>query len=399
MTSRFLQPSYLALSLSAAVAVAGALYSVHDTVIFAAAIAAAGLPFVFRGAKVIVPAAALLSLGLAYSSLDTTGCSIWFRGRVVVDKLAAAYPAVSWTDVGRFLVSYSHCYSQYKPRKVGDQVVDGVRLEQFETSEGKFWIAGGQGELLEFLLTEIFAGRDYENQDVEIRPGDVVIDCGAHVGVFTRYALKQGAQRVIAIEPVPSNLACLERNLQDEIRAGRVTVVRAGVWYEAAELTIDLHPENSGAHSFVRDEFRMPRTINLPVRPLQDIVEELDLVQVDFIKMDIEGAERHALRGAVRTLQRFRPRMAICTYHTGDDPSVIPDVVSRIHPGYELTWRYAGTADGSIVPKVAFFMPSNTGDPGSGGAQSGFQLDGLKTVRNGASMPGGLARTSWGSGS
>ncbi len=336
MTTHFLQPSYIALSLAGAVAVAGALYNVHDTVLFAAAIAAAGLSFAFRGIKVFVPAAALLSVGLAYSSLDTTGCSVWFRGGVVVDKLAAGYPTVSWTDVGRFLVSYSHCYSQYKPRKVEDQVVNGARLDQFETSEGKFWIEGGQGELLEFLLTEIFAGHDYENQDVEIRPGDVVIDCGAHIGVFTRYALKRGARRVIAIEPVPSNLACLERNLRDEIRAGRVTVVRAGVWHEAAELTIDLHAENSGAHSFARDQLRTPRTITLPVRPLQDIVEELDLEQVDFIKMDIEGAERHALRGAERTLQRFKPRMAICTYHKGDDPSVIPDVVRRIHPGYQF---------------------------------------------------------------
>ena len=164
----------------------------------------------------------------------------------MLDKLAATYPSVSWPDVGRFLVSYSQCYSHYEPRKVADQVVDGAALEQFETAEGRFWIEAGQGELLQFLLTEIFAGRDYENQEVEIRPGDVVIDCGAHIGVFTKFALEQGAAHVIAIEPVPATLACLERNLQDEIRAGRVTVVKAGVWHEAAELTIDLSRRQFG---------------------------------------------------------------------------------------------------------------------------------------------------------
>ena len=72
MTTRFLQPSYIALSLAAAVAVVGALYSVHDTVLFATAIAAVGLAFSFRGTKIIVPAAVLLSLraGLFESGYD-----------------------------------------------------------------------------------------------------------------------------------------------------------------------------------------------------------------------------------------------------------------------------------------------------------------------------------------
>jgi FkbM family methyltransferase len=46
-----------------------------------------------------------------------------------------------------------------------------------------------------------------------VRAGDVVLDCGAGIGLFARQALKRGARTVIAIEPVPENLECLRRNL------------------------------------------------------------------------------------------------------------------------------------------------------------------------------------------
>ena len=59
--------------------------------------------------------------------------------------------------------------------------------------------------------------RIYESGEVAIRPGDTVVDCGAHVGLFTKLALKQGADRVVAIEPDPANVACLESNLGPEI--------------------------------------------------------------------------------------------------------------------------------------------------------------------------------------
>jgi hypothetical protein len=56
----------------------------------------------------------------------------------------------------------------------------------------------------------------------------------------------------------------------------------------------------------------------------------LALDRVDFLKADIEGAERHALTGAADTIRRFVPKMAICTYHNAEDVRIIPEVVTSI---------------------------------------------------------------------
>jgi predicted RNA methylase len=70
----------------------------------------------------------------------------------------------------------------------------------------------------------------YGGDEVAVKAGDVVLDCGANVGVFTRMALNRGAGLVVSIEPAPGTVECLRRNFEKEIAAGRVIVVPKGVW-------------------------------------------------------------------------------------------------------------------------------------------------------------------------
>jgi FkbM family methyltransferase len=65
----------------------------------------------------------------------------------------------------------------------------------------------------------------------------------------------------------------------------------------------------------------------IDVTTVDRVVDELKLDRVDFIKMDIEGGEVDALRGADSTLRRFAPRLAICVYHLPHD---LPDIVGLI---------------------------------------------------------------------
>ena len=69
---------------------------------------------------------------------------------------------------------------------------------------------------------------------------------------------------------------------------------------------------------------------------IDDFVAEQLLQKVDLIKMDIEGAERLALQGAVQTIQRWKPKLAIPIYHREDDYLIISELISKILPSYKM---------------------------------------------------------------
>jgi FkbM family methyltransferase len=230
---------------------------------------------------------------------------------------------------------------------------DGTDL--WSTPDGQWWVPAKSRDAALYDLSE--QDRDiYRVGGGGVQPGDVVLDCGANVGVFTKKALARGASRVIAIEPAPENLAALRKNLAAEIAAGKVTIYAKGVWNKDDTLTMYIDAVNSAADSFVRREAGSG-TIQLPLTTVDHLVDELHLDRVDFIKMDIEGAERQAVAGAAGTIRRFHPRMALCIYHLPDDANVIPQAVLAIDPGYQMDCGCMHGAEG-VSPQVAHFRRS-----------------------------------------
>jgi len=72
--------------------------------------------------------------------------------------------------------------------------------------------------------------------------------------------------------------------------------------------------------------------------------------------MDIEGSERNALKGARAVLGRWKPRLAISTYHLPGDPAEICALIWRMRPDYLVTGKDLIRAPhGTSVPKVLFF--------------------------------------------
>jgi len=170
-----------------------------------------------------------------------------------------------------------------------------------------------------------------------IPDGGVVLEVGAWVGTFVLAALDQGASHVIALEPEPSNYVCAQKNLAEAIRAGRVTLIQAAAWHENGEARFG-HPEmdengspQSGGEGFtaMADGDSIVRTVTI-----DGLVEELGLERLDVIQMDIEGTERHALRGARRTMEALAPGLIVCIHHLEDDRTVIPLLVLDANPRY-----------------------------------------------------------------
>jgi FkbM family methyltransferase len=215
--------------------------------------------------------------------------------------------------------------SSLRHRKIQSRLANYCRLvnkeaglELWEAPGGRLWVPEGSGARhITYMLAEQEL-RIYSVSSQSVRPGEVVLDCGANIGVFTREALNAGAKQVIAIEPAAQNLECLRRNLASEISAGRVIICETGLWDEQCQLTLTIAPHDSGQNTFVedpRDGYRGPQ---VAVTTIDRIMEELRLGKVDFIKMDIEGSEQRALIGAGNTLSRYAPRMAIAVEHTAN---------------------------------------------------------------------------------
>jgi len=233
-------------------------------------------------------------------------------------------------------------------------LVNGDGTERWDTPYGPVWIPAGNEFLMAFNLAEQELDI-YEVAEVRVRPGDIVLDCGANVGLFTRKALARGARLVVAIEPAPQNLECLRRNLAREIEQGRVIVYPKGVWDHEDVLTLRVDPANTAAASFVMGSNGWESVTHVPLTTIDRLVEELNLPRVDYIKMDIEGAETRALHGAAETLKRWRPRLAISAYHLPGDPRSIPTAVRAAQPGYRMRCGACERVDSLVRPKVLLF--------------------------------------------
>jgi FkbM family methyltransferase len=224
-------------------------------------------------------------------------------------------------------------------------------LDLFITPLGPFWVS--QGDYLREFFGTIAEMEVDQYGKGEPHPGDVVLDCGANYGIYTRKALRDGAKLVVSIEPEPTLITCLRRTFEKEIARGRVIVVPKGVWDHEDTLVLHRIPQRPWGDSFLPAEGAQS-SVEAPLSTIDRIVSELGLSRVDFIKMDIEGAEERALVGAQQTIRRFHPRMAVCVYHQPSDPERIPALVRQYAPSYRLEcpckeWY------GKIIPDVALF--------------------------------------------
>jgi FkbM family methyltransferase len=149
-----------------------------------------------------------------------------------------------------------------------------------------------------------------------IRPGDVVVDAGAHVGHFTRLFAARGA-RVYAFEPHPAAFAALALRTRE---LPNVTCINKAVWDAEGRVALYFHKSGSGLEwsesaSLLAAKRNVDPASFVTVEAvrLADVVAEL--APVRFLKMDIEGAEYRVLTDLIgRGLHRRIDRIAVETH-------------------------------------------------------------------------------------
>jgi len=142
----------------------------------------------------------------------------------------------------------------------------------------------------------------------EPRPGDTIIDVGAGIGEETVvFARRVGdAGRVVAIEAHPQTFACLQETVR---RSGlrNVTAIFCAVADSDGTATI-----SSGDDHLANSLVAADDGVRVPARSLDSLAAELGLGRVDFLKMNIEGAEALAVRGMSAIAPRLRQLAISC---------------------------------------------------------------------------------------
>jgi FkbM family methyltransferase len=265
----------------------------------------------------------------------------------------------------RFISSYSPVYWRFAatflpfllndlPHKVYQDAMSVLRAEalwsdRISTDSYRsliHWYATGDASHL--------PGRPRENSyfpaDIlSISPKEVLVDCGAYDGDTVRQAtdlVGDAFQAIHAIEADPLSLHKLDMSLSrmvSEIRS-RINVHPCAVGAERARVRF----ETTGTvDSKICDE----GGVEVECVPLDELFAD---TPVTMIKMDIEGAEYDALRGAAKVIQRDQPILAICVYHTQNDIWRIPLLVREMLPGHRL---YLRAYEGDGFQTVMYAVP------------------------------------------
>lgn len=185
-----------------------------------------------------------------------------------------------------------------------------------------------------------------EGTEVDVRPGDLVIDAGGGGGDTALYfAHRVGPHgRVVSFEFAPSSVDLFNRNMSVNPQlASRVSMAPLALWPKSGET---LHFADNCLATRVTTETGQA-SLDVKTTTLDEYVAKNALGRVGFVKMDIEGAELGALRGATEIIERDRPRLAISAYHRLNDLAELPQFLSAF--GYRLFLRHTTIFDEETI--------------------------------------------------
>ena len=165
----------------------------------------------------------------------------------------------------------------------------------------------------------------YEDEEVFLDVGS----CNLRDSIYLRDHCRH-VKKVYAFEPDLENYKVCERN-KETYQFPEVELLPFGAWSE--DTTLHFSAVGSGT-SCVNDNGE----ISVSVRAIDHVIPEEE--QVTFIKMDIEGSELEALKGARHTIQRCKPKLAISLYHKPEDMTEIPLYIQSLVPEYKFYVRH-----------------------------------------------------------
>jgi len=167
------------------------------------------------------------------------------------------------------------------------------------------------------------------------------VDGGGYVGDTATEVIKNypDFKKIYLIEPIPENIRIAKRELG---HLQNIEFLTCGV--SNKKETLYFNEEKSFSTIYTKG------TQSVEVDTIDNIVKD----RVNFIKLDVEGAEQDAIDGAKETIKRYKPILAICVYHKAEDWYKIPKKVLEIEKNYNVYLRHYMEG---IFETVMYFIP------------------------------------------
>lgn len=154
--------------------------------------------------------------------------------------------------------------------------------------------------------------------------GDVFVDVGAHIGKYSLNVAKmvQNQGKVVAIEPEPENFDALLKGITLN-RFSNVMTHNVACWDKEESLFLYVNKTNDeervGSHLAGKggNSVKMKSgldCVKVLARPLDQILNEVNISKVDWLKIDAEHAEYEVLKGAKQTIKKSKPRILLETF-------------------------------------------------------------------------------------
>lgn len=187
------------------------------------------------------------------------------------------------------------------------------------------------GIFISFLLEQY----RYKNM-VFAKEGDYVIDGGACYGDSALYFadIVKDKGKVFSFEFLKENINFFHKNIALNLeKQNIIELIENPLWSDSES---ELSAIESGSASRLSNKENDKNAQTYKTISIDNFVIQNNIEKIDFIKLDIEGAELEALKGAITTIKKYKPKLAICLYHKNIDFSEIPKFLKEIVPEYEL---------------------------------------------------------------
>lgn len=204
-------------------------------------------------------------------------------------------------------------------------------------------------EELVWAIPDIVLDDQYNVKSL-IHDGDIVIDAGANLGMFSIAVARHAPNaKVYGFEPVPTTFVSLKKNVAPYPNV-KVTNSGLGETVTTREMMVSSDVSSSNTFQGSVATYVVPgevKPMQLSITTIDNVVAEEHLPKVDFIKMDTEGYEGKIILGAAETIKKFKPTIVMSAYHGANDKEELPRILKSICPEYVIELH--GTAEEDFV--------------------------------------------------